>query len=65
MNNRINFIAVGLGGILYWLLQAGWYTFFSRQWITGTEKTVEQLSRRNYSTLPLYIVAFANSRPSE
>lgn len=52
MNNRINFIAVGLGGLLYWLVQAGWYTFFSQQWAASVGKTMAELQQGGNSPLP-------------
>jgi Protein of unknown function (DUF1761) len=57
MNNRINFIAVGLGGVLYWLLQAGWYTLFSNQWLAGVGKSMEELQQGGNLPLP-YITSF-------
>jgi hypothetical protein len=59
MNNnaRINPIAVVLGGILYWLVQAGWYTLFSRPWLEGVGKTMTDLQQGS-PVLP-YLIALA------
>jgi hypothetical protein len=58
MNNaRINPIAVGLGGVLFWLIQAGWYTLFSRPWLEGVGKTMTDLQQGS-PALP-YVIALA------
>jgi hypothetical protein len=55
-NGKINPLAVGLAGVLYWLLQAGWYTLFSRQWLAGVGKTMAELQGGGNPILP-YLLA--------
>lgn len=58
MNNaRINPIAAGLGSVLFWFIQAGWYTLFSRPWLEGVGKTMADLQQGS-PALP-YLIAFA------
>ena len=53
---RMNYVAIAVAGVVYWLVQAGWYTVFSQQWLAGVGKTREQLSQGGESPLP-YIVS--------
>ena len=40
----INWAAVGVSSVVYWLLQAAWFTTFSRQWETGLRMAPEELA---------------------
>src|SRR5215469_14927082 len=51
-NGRMNYLAVVAAGVVYWLVQAGWYTVFAQQWLAGIGKTREQLSQGGESPLP-------------
>lgn len=72
---KINSVAVGLAGVLFWLWQAGWYTLFSRQWLAGVGKTMAELQGGNpvlpYVTALIsdvvlaYVVAWAIARTGE
>jgi Protein of unknown function (DUF1761) len=39
----MNPVAIVVAGVVYWLLQAGWYTVFQQQWIVGTGRSVADL----------------------
>lgn len=41
---RVNWTAVGVCTIAYWLLQAGWFTVFSQQWQAGLRMSSEELA---------------------
>ena len=40
----INWAAVGVSSIVYWLLQAAWFTTFSHQWEAGLRMAPEELA---------------------
>jgi Protein of unknown function (DUF1761) len=58
MNNRINLMAVAVAGVVYWLVQAGWYTIFSQQWVASVGKTMAELQQGGNSPLP-YVLSLA------
>ena len=39
---RVNWPAVGVSGIAYWLFQAGWFTVFAQVWQNGLGMTPEE-----------------------
>ncbi len=41
---RVNWAAVGVSGVVYWLFQAGWFTMFSQQWQTGLGLSAEEIA---------------------
>jgi hypothetical protein len=55
-DRQINLVAVGLAGILFWFLQAGWYTLLKRPWLEGVGKTMADLQNRGGSP---YFIALA------
>jgi hypothetical protein len=57
MNSKINYPAVVVSGIVYWLLQAGWYTALSGPWSEGIGKTKEQIMQQGGDSPVPYIVA--------
>jgi hypothetical protein len=46
-SSRVHPVAVGVAGIAYWLVQAGWYITLSTQWQAGTGKTWTELQAQN------------------
>lgn len=60
--NRINYVAVVVSGIVYWLLQAGWYTALSGPYIRAFGYTPEQVAaaQQNMSALP-YVTALVSN----
>jgi len=41
---RVNWAAVGVSGVAYWLLQAAWFTMFSQQWQAGLGMSADELA---------------------
>jgi hypothetical protein len=41
---RVNWAAIGVSGVVYWLLQAGWFKVFAQQWMTGLRMSQEELA---------------------
>lgn len=56
---KINYLAVVLAAVLYWLLGAMWFTVFANPWLAGIGKTMEQLKQQNGNSPMPYIVALA------
>lgn len=50
---RVNWAAVGVSGVAYWLLQAGWFTAFSQPWQNGLRMSAEELAA--YKAHPNFI----------
>jgi len=50
---RVNWAAVFASGIVYWLFQAGWFTFFSQPWQAGSGMSAEEIAV--YKAHPNYI----------
>jgi len=41
---RVNWAAVGVSGVVYWLFQAGWFKVFAPQWMAGLRMSQEELA---------------------
>jgi hypothetical protein len=54
----VNWAAVGVSGVVYWLLQAAWFTVFSQQWQAGLRMGADELAayKAHPNFLP-YLVA--------
>jgi hypothetical protein len=50
---RVNWAAVGVSGVVYWLFQAGWFTVFSQQWQAGLRMSADELAA--YTAHPNYL----------
>jgi Protein of unknown function (DUF1761) len=55
-NGKINLVAVGLAGIVFWFLQAAWYTLLKGPWLEGVGQTMADLQNRGASP---FIIALA------
>ena len=55
----INHWAIIVAAVVFFALGAVWYTVFSKPWLAGIGKTLEQLERENGGTPLPYIVGFA------
>lgn len=41
---RVNWAAVGVSGVAYWLLQAAWFTVFANQWLGGLRMSADEIA---------------------
>ena len=39
MDRKLNYGAIVVAGLVYWFIQAGWYTLLSNQWVAAIGKT--------------------------
>jgi hypothetical protein len=58
MNTRINHVAVIVAAVVYFVLGAGWFTFFSQAWLAGIGKTMEQMQHSGVPPAVPYALAF-------
>ncbi len=57
---RVNWLAVLVSAILYWVLQAAWFTAFSLQWDAGLRMSPEEIAAyRAHPNFWPYLIAFA------
>lgn len=54
---KLNYAAIVVATVVYWLIQAGWYTVLGKQWLAAVGKTVAELQQHGNSPIP-YIVSF-------
>jgi hypothetical protein len=52
MERRLNYVAIVVAGIVYWLIQAGWYTVLGQQWLAAVGKTAAELQAKGNSPVP-------------
>ena len=50
---RVNWAAVGVSGVVYWLFQAAWFTVFAQAWQNGLRMSAEELAA--YKAHPNFI----------
>jgi hypothetical protein len=41
---RVNWAAVGVAGVVYWIFQAAWFTVFMQPWQAGLHMTPEEIA---------------------
>lgn len=41
---RVNWAAIGVSGVVYWLFQAAWFTVFSQLWQNGLRMSTEEIA---------------------
>ena len=58
----VNWGAVGVSGIAYWLLQAAWFTVFANQWVAGLRMSAEEIAayKAHPNFLPYVIALVCN-----
>ena len=55
---RVNWAAVGVSGVVYWLFQAGWFTVFSLPWQNGLRMSPEEIAvYRLHPNFVPYVIA--------
>jgi len=55
---RVNWAAVGVSGVVYWLFQAGWFTVFSQAWQNGLRMSPEEIAAyRAHPNFVPYVIA--------
>ncbi len=60
---RVNWAAVAVSGVVYWLFQAGWFKTFAPQWMDGLRMSQEEIAAYQAHTpnfLPYLIALVCN-----
>jgi hypothetical protein len=52
MERRLNYVAIVVAGIVYWCIQAGWYTLLGQQWLAAVGKTMSEMQQGGNSPIP-------------
>src|SRR5580698_2116110 len=58
---RLNYLAILVSALVYFAVQAIWFTIFMRQWLVGIGRTMDelmQLQQQGHSPVVAYCVAF-------
>jgi len=49
---KLNYPAIVVAGVVYWCIQAGWYTVLGQQWLIAIGKTMAEMQQKGNSPLP-------------
>lgn len=52
MERRLNYVAIVVAGIVYWCIQAGWYTLLGQQWLAAIGRTMGEMQAGGDSPIP-------------
>jgi Protein of unknown function (DUF1761) len=58
---RLNYLAILVSALVYFALQAVWFTVFMNEWLAGIGKTADQLHREGGSVVLAYLIAFVGA----
>lgn len=58
---RLNYLAILVAALVYFAVQAVWFTVFMKEWLAGIGKTLEQLQQQGTSVVLAYVVAFVSA----
>ena len=58
---RLNYLAVLVSALVYFGMQAVWFTVFMRDWLAGLGITADQLHQQGGSVVLAYLIGFAGA----
>ncbi len=58
---RLNYLAILVSALVYFALQAVWFTVFMKEWLAGLGKTADQLHQEGGNVVLAYLLAFAGA----
>ena len=58
---RLNYLAILVSALVYFGMQAVWFTVFMNEWLAGLGKTADQLRQEGASVVLAYVVGFAGA----
>jgi len=58
---RLNYLAVLVSALVYFAMQAVWFTVFMKEWLEGIGKTADQLHQEGASVVLAYVIGFAGA----
>jgi Protein of unknown function (DUF1761) len=58
---RLNYLAILVSALVYFAMQAVWFTVFMKEWLVGIGKTADQLHQEGGSVVLAYAIAFVGA----
>jgi hypothetical protein len=58
---RLNYLAILVSALVYFSVQAVWFTVFMKEWLAGIGKTAEELQQQGTSVVFAYAIAFVGA----
>ena len=58
---RLNYLAILVSGLVYFCMQAVWFTVFMKEWLAGIGKTADQLHQEGGSVVLAYVIGFIST----
>lgn len=58
---RINYLAVLVSALVYFAMQAVWFTVFMKEWLAGIGKTADELHQEGASVVMAYVIGFVGA----
>lgn len=58
---RLNYLAILVSALVYFGLQAVWFTVFMNAWLAGIGKTADQLHQEGATVALAYLIAFVGA----
>jgi|SRR5580698_4109463 uncharacterized protein YacL len=55
---RLNYLAILVSALVYFALQAVWFTLFMEEWLAGIGKTAAELRQQRGSFVLAYVIGF-------
>jgi hypothetical protein len=58
---RLNYLAILVSALVYFAVQAVWFTVFMKEWLAGIGRTTEELQQHGTSVVLAYLIAFVGA----
>ena len=58
---RLNYLAILVAALVYFAVQAVWFTVFAKEWLAGIGKTMEELQQQGLNIVLAYLVEFVGA----
>jgi uncharacterized protein YacL len=58
---RLNYLAILVSALVYFAVQAVWFSVFMKDWLAGIGKTAEELQQRGTSVVLAYVIGFVGA----
>src|SRR5277367_5514061 len=58
---RLNYLAILVSALVYFAMQAVWFTVFMKEWLAGIGKTADELHQEGGSVVLAYLIAFVGA----
>ncbi|MGC1300384.1 MAG: DUF1761 domain-containing protein [Alloacidobacterium sp.] len=58
---RLNYLAILVSALVYFAMQAVWFTVFMKEWLAGIDKTADELREEGGSVVLAYVIGFVGA----